>query len=86
MSMRPTILSDESRKRNINQLQEEIENHQKEITLLKQKLEFKQKIENFRVLRAPRKDIKWERVDIQEIWELGLNKVKRDTKGECIIF
>ena len=31
MSMRPTILSDESRKRNINDLQEEIDRHQQEI-------------------------------------------------------
>ena len=86
MSMRPTILSDQSRKRNINDLQEEIDRHQKEIQLLKQKLEFKTKIENYRVLRPPSKDVKWEKVDVQEIWELGVKKVQRDTKGECIIF
>ena len=75
MSMRPTILSDESRKRNINELQEEIDRHQKEINLLKQKLEFKNKIENYRVLHPPKKDIKWERVDYQEIWDLGVKKI-----------
>ena len=53
---------------------------------MKQKLEFKTKIENYRVLRPPSKDVKWEKVDVQEIWELGVKKVQRDTKGECIIF
>ena len=48
MSMRPTIISNDSQKKDINSLQKEIEKHQMEILLLKEKLEFKNKIENYR--------------------------------------
>ena len=40
-SMRPTVVSNSSQKREINNLQYEIEKYQKEIELLKLKLQFK---------------------------------------------
>ena len=86
MSMRPTILSNQSQKKNINKIQDEIERHQREIRLLKEKLEFKHKIDNLRMVRPPQKDLKWEKVDYQEIWKMGVQKVKKDSQDECIIF
>ena len=45
LSMRPTIISNNSQKNCINNLQLQIEQHQREIKLLKEKLEFKNKLE-----------------------------------------
>ena len=45
----------------------EIERHNREIKLLKEKLDFKHKIQTMRVLPPPRNDmneIQWERVDV----------------------
>lgn len=44
MSMRPTVLSNESQKVKLENLEDSIDRHQKEIALLKEKLEFKNKI------------------------------------------
>jgi hypothetical protein len=44
---------------------------------LKEKLEFKNKLENFRMIKNPKKDVRWERVDMQYICGLGLKKVQK---------
>ena len=47
-SMRPTVLSNESQMRQINNLQYEIDKYQKEIQLLKLKLQFKHQIMHYK--------------------------------------
>ena len=89
MSMRPTILSNESHYNKIDNLQKEIELHQKEIRLLKEKLALKDRIENMRVLKNPRKDIRWEKINFAELCDLGVKKVQRDyglREDQCSIF
>jgi len=44
MSMRPTVLSNQSQKVKLENLEDSIDRHQQEIALLKEKLEFKNKI------------------------------------------
>ena len=54
--------------------------------MLKEKLEFKNKIENFRMIKDPKRDVKWERVDMQYICGLGVSRIKKQTQGDCVIF
>jgi hypothetical protein len=54
LSMRPTIISNASQKRCINNLQLQIEQHQREIQLLKEKLAFKNRLETMQVLKPPK--------------------------------
>lgn len=49
-SMRPTVLSNSSQQRQISNLQYEIEKYQKEIELLKLKLQFKHQIMSYKQL------------------------------------
>lgn len=49
-SMRPTVLSGSSQKRQIGNLQYEIEKYQKEIELLKLKLQFKHQIMSYKTM------------------------------------
>jgi len=40
------------------------------------------------VLKPPKRDIKWESVDVSVICGLGIDKLKKDydIKGDCTIF
>ena len=53
-SMRPTVLTQSSQQRQINGLQYEIEKYQKEIELLKLKLQFKHQIISYKHLERQR--------------------------------
>lgn len=67
---------------------DEIKEHQKQISLLKEKLHFKEQIENMDpvALRPPQFDIRWEQVDYQMICGLGYEKTKKDIEETCSIF
>lgn len=86
MSQRPTILSNRTQKRNINELQHDIEQQEKEIELLKKKVEFKAVLENQQVLKPPKRDLAKEELDVRHIMALGIEKVRKDTEGDCSIF
>lgn len=53
-SMRPTVLSNGSQRRQIGNLQYEIEKYQKEIELLKLKLQFKHQIMSYKTMERNR--------------------------------
>jgi len=81
MSQRPTILSNRSQKRNINNLEHEVEAQAEEIELLRKKLQFETVLESKRVLKPPTKayvDLVEAKVDVRYIMALGLEKVKND--------
>lgn len=35
------------------------------------------------MIKNPKKDVRWERVDMQYICGLGLKKVQKQTQGDC---
>ena len=91
MSMRPTIISNESQKLDIDNLQNQIASHAREIELLKKKLRFKNHLAAKVELKLPLPHqrvnaMKMEKLDTEEIFKLGLEKMKKDTEGDCNVF
>lgn len=86
LSQRPTILSNRTQKRQINEVQHDIERQEQEIALLQKKLQFKTVLENQQVLKPPKRDLAAEQLDVHHVMALGLEKIKKDTEGDCSIF